>query len=84
MVRPERRTVRDLRRGNRAVLLRTLYFAGPTSRHELTGLTGLSAASVSNVTGDLMADNVIVEAGLVESDGGRPGCCCASTRTSGT
>ncbi|GAA3801251.1 ROK family transcriptional regulator [Sphaerisporangium flaviroseum] len=72
MVRPERRTVRDLRRGNRAVLLRTLYFAGPTSRHELSGLTGLSAASVSNVTGDLIADHVIVEAGLVESDGGRP------------
>ncbi|ACZ86650.1 ROK family protein [Streptosporangium roseum] len=72
MVRPERRTVRDLRRGNRAVLLRTLYFEGPTSRHELSGLTGLSAASVSNVTGDLIADGIIVEAGLVESDGGRP------------
>ncbi|WP_326822249.1 ROK family protein [Streptosporangium sp. NBC_01756] len=72
MVRPERRTVRDLRRGNRAVLLRTLYFEGPTSRHELSGLTGLSAASVSNVTGDLITDNVVVEAGLVESDGGRP------------
>ncbi|GGK45430.1 sugar kinase [Planomonospora parontospora subsp. parontospora] len=72
MVRPERRTVRDLRKGNRAVLLRTLYFAGPTSRHELTRLTGLSAASVSNVTGDLIADGVVVEAGLVESDGGRP------------
>ncbi|MFJ2033679.1 ROK family protein [Streptosporangium sp. NPDC087985] len=72
MVRPERRTVRDLRRENRAVLLRTLYFEGPTSRHELSGLTGLSAASVSNVTGDLIADDIIVEAGLVESDGGRP------------
>ncbi|WP_062428280.1 ROK family protein [Herbidospora daliensis] len=72
MVRPERRTVRDLRRGNRAVLLRALYFAGPTSRHELTALTGLSAATVSNVTGDLLADNVIAEAGLVDSDGGRP------------
>ncbi|WP_405147396.1 ROK family protein [Sphaerisporangium sp. NBC_01403] len=72
MVRLERRTVRDLRRGNRAALLRTLYFTGPTSRHELSGLTGLSAASVSNVTGDLIAENAIVEAGLVESDGGRP------------
>ncbi|WP_030456849.1 ROK family protein [Herbidospora cretacea] len=72
MVRPERRTVRDLRRGNRAVLLRALYFAGPTSRHELTALTGLSAATVSNVTGDLLADDIIVEAGLVDSDGGRP------------
>ncbi|WP_214111041.1 ROK family protein [Acrocarpospora catenulata] len=72
MARPERRTVRDLRKGNRAVLLRELYFVGPTSRHELTALTGLSAATVSNVTGDLLADDVIVEAGLVDSDGGRP------------
>ena len=31
MATPERRTVRDLRRGNRAVLLRTLYFAGLTT-----------------------------------------------------
>ncbi|MEU9888835.1 ROK family protein [Sphaerisporangium sp. NPDC051011] len=69
---PERRTVRDLRRGNRAVLLRNLYFAGPASRHELSRLTGLSAASVSNVTGDLLAENIIVEAGMVDSDGGRP------------
>jgi predicted NBD/HSP70 family sugar kinase len=72
MATPERRTVRDLRRGNRAVLLRTLYFAGLTTRHELSGLTGLSAASISNVTSDLIAENIIVEAGLVESDGGRP------------
>ncbi|MFC6083772.1 ROK family protein [Sphaerisporangium aureirubrum] len=69
---PERRTVRDLRRENRAVLLRTLYFSGPTSRQELSARTGLSAASVSNVTADLMAENVIVEAGQVDSDGGRP------------
>ncbi|MFD1933621.1 MULTISPECIES: ROK family protein [Nonomuraea] len=69
---PQRRTVRDLRRGNRAVLLRALYFGGPASRQELTGSTGLSAATVSNVTGDLLAEGVIVEAGQVESDGGRP------------
>src|SRR4051794_41522865 len=71
MARPERRTVRDLRRGNRAVLLRTLYLACPASRQELGGITGLSAGTVSNVTADLLADGVIVEAGLVESDGGR-------------
>ncbi|GAA3465706.1 ROK family protein [Nonomuraea roseola] len=69
---PERRTVRDLRRGNRAILLRALYFGGPASRQELTGATGLSAATVSNVTAGLLAEGAIVEAGLVESDGGRP------------
>ncbi|WP_433256163.1 ROK family protein [Streptosporangium sp. CA-135522] len=72
MVRPERRTVRDVRKGNQSMLLRTLYFEGPASRNELTRLTGLSAATVSSMTGDLLADNVVVEAGHVESDGGRP------------
>ncbi|GAA0401862.1 sugar kinase [Acrocarpospora corrugata] len=72
MARPERRTVRDVRRGNRGMLLRTLYFDGPASRHELTGLTGLSAATISTMTGDLLAEDIIVEAGQVDSDGGRP------------
>ncbi|MEU4229944.1 ROK family protein [Nonomuraea sp. NPDC026600] len=69
---PQRRTVRDLRRGNRAMLLRALYFGGPASRNDLCGVTGLSAATVSTMTGDLLADNVVVEAGQVDSDGGRP------------
>ncbi|MEU7743560.1 ROK family protein [Nonomuraea sp. NPDC049158] len=69
---PERRTVRDLRRGNRAMLLRALYFGGPASRNDLCGVTGLSAATVSTMTGDLLADHVVVEAGQVDSDGGRP------------
>ncbi|MEV0385114.1 ROK family protein [Nonomuraea sp. NPDC050643] len=67
-----RRTVRDLRRGNRAVLLRALYFGGPASRNELSAETGLSAATISTMTGDLLAEQVIVEAGQVDSDGGRP------------
>ncbi|GAA3800696.1 ROK family transcriptional regulator [Sphaerisporangium flaviroseum] len=72
MARPERRTVRDVRRGNRAMLLRTLYFDGPASRNDLSGLTGLSAATVSTMTGGLLGDGIVVEAGQVDSDGGRP------------
>ncbi|MEU8193046.1 ROK family protein [Microbispora amethystogenes] len=72
MARPERRTVRDIRRGNRAVLLHTLYFSGPTSRNDLTARTGLSAATVSTMTAGLLGENIVVEAGQVESDGGRP------------
>ncbi|MFJ1990776.1 ROK family transcriptional regulator [Streptomyces asiaticus] len=67
-----RRTVRDLRRGNRSTLLRQLYFQGPVSRQELGTLTGLSSGSVSNVVGELLADELVEEAGSVESDGGRP------------
>ncbi|WP_061294618.1 ROK family protein [Herbidospora cretacea] len=72
MARPERKTVRDVRKGNRGMLLRTLYFGGPRSRHELTGLTGLSAATISTMTGDLLSEKILMEAGQVESDGGRP------------
>ncbi|GAA3582653.1 ROK family transcriptional regulator [Amycolatopsis ultiminotia] len=68
----KRTTVRDLRRHNRSLLLSKLYFDGPLSRHELSRLTGLSAATVSNVTGELAEERLITEAGLVESDGGRP------------
>ncbi len=69
---PRRATVRDLRRRNRSTLLSTLFFDGPLSRHELGGHTGLSAATVSNVTAEMIDDGLVVEAGLVESDGGRP------------
>ncbi|MFC8431217.1 ROK family protein [Streptomyces sp. NPDC057253] len=66
------RTVRDLRRGNRTAVLQRLYFDGPMSRFALAPATGLSAGSVSNVVADLVADDLIEEAGTVESDGGRP------------
>ncbi|MBY8885855.1 ROK family transcriptional regulator [Streptomyces sp. PTM05] len=66
------RTVRDLRRANRAALLRHLWFEGPLSRQELARDTGLSAGSISNVVGELLADGLVEEAGAVGSDGGRP------------
>ncbi|MEU6082733.1 ROK family protein [Streptomyces sp. NPDC047108] len=69
---PSRRTVRDLRRANRALLLRHLYFEGPLSRQELGPVTGLSSGSVSNVVGELVADGLVEEAGSAASDGGRP------------
>jgi len=66
------RTVRDLRRSNRALLLRRLYFGGPLSRQDLIDTTTLSAASVSNVIGDLIGDGLVAEVGSVGSEGGRP------------
>ncbi|MGP3951819.1 ROK family transcriptional regulator [Streptomyces sp. 7N604] len=67
-----RRTVRDLRRTNRAALLRHLYFEGPLSRQELGPATGLSSGSVSNVVGELVADGLVEAVGSTASDGGRP------------
>src|ERR1700738_1638000 len=66
------RTVRDLRRSNRSLLLRRLYFGGPLSRQDLIDTTTLSAASVSNVIGDLLGDGLVAEVGSVGSEGGRP------------
>jgi|SRR5579883_749616 predicted NBD/HSP70 family sugar kinase len=66
------RTVRDLRRSNRSLLLKRLYFGGPLSRQDLIDTTSLSAASVSNVVGGLLEDGLVIEAGAVESEGGRP------------
>ncbi len=72
MTERERRTVRALRRDNRSLLLRALYFGDPKSRHELGKATGLSAASVSNVMRELIDEGVVIEVGSVGSDGGRP------------
>lgn len=72
MTKPVGRTVRDLRRANRAALLSRLYFDGPLSRQELITTVGLSAASVSKLIADLVAEELVVEAGSVGSDGGRP------------
>ena len=63
-----RGTVRDLRRDNRSVLLWSLYFDQPLSRQDLSQATGLSPASVSNVTRELISDGVVVEAGALILD----------------
>jgi predicted NBD/HSP70 family sugar kinase len=67
-----RTTVRDMRRSNRSVILTSIYREGPLSRQELTVRTSLSAASVSNLVAELIAEGLVEEAGSVESEGGRP------------
>ena len=66
------RNVRDLRRSNRSLLLRHLYFQPQISRLDLSRATGLSAASVSSVIAELIDAGVVYESGAVESEGGRP------------
>ncbi|MET9593943.1 ROK family transcriptional regulator [Streptomyces sp. NPDC006516] len=72
MAERSRRTVRDLRRGNRARVLQRLCFDGPLSRQELGPATGLSSGSISNVVAELVSEGLVEEAGIVDSDGGRP------------
>ena len=66
------RTTRDLRRGNRATVLRRLYFDGPSSRLDLAARTGLSPATIGNVMSELIKERVVVETGQLDSNGGRP------------
>jgi len=67
-----RSTVRDLRRRHRRLVLQHLYVDGRMSRLEMSQRCGLSAATVTNVVAELLAEGIVVEAGSKESEGGRP------------
>ena len=68
----ERTTNRTVRLRNRAALLSKLFLEGPLTRQDLARGTGLSQPAVSNVVADLIAGGLVVGAGALESDGGRP------------
>ncbi len=65
-------TVRDLRRVNRALVLRCIYFSAPISRLAISRHSDLSPATVTIIVNDLLAKGIIVEAGSEDSAGGRP------------
>lgn len=69
---PKKASVRDVRRVNRALLVRHLLLEGQSSRAAVGEATGLSAATVTNVVGELLGEGAVVEQGQAESDGGRP------------
>ena len=56
-----RQTARDLRQGHRALVLRSLFFDGATSRFGLAGRTGLSHATISTLVGELLGAGVVEE-----------------------
>ncbi len=65
-------TITDIRRINRSRVLRRIYQDRSVSRQELSLLTGLSSATVTNVVAEFLQEGVVVEAGVEESQGGRP------------
>lgn len=65
-------TVRDLRRQNRARVLRSIALAGETQRAAIAADCGLSTATITNVVTDLIGDGLVRETGSVPSNGGRP------------
>ncbi len=72
MPRPRTTTVRDLRKGNRSRALWEVFLNGPLTRQEVGAVAGLSPATVSNLVAALVAEGVVAEVGLEDSNGGRP------------
>src|SRR3984957_12057357 len=72
MARPSTTTVRDLRKNNRSRALWQVFLNGPLTRQEVGTVAGLSPATVSNLVAALVAEGVVVEVGLEDSNGGRP------------
>lgn len=61
-----------LRHTNALTILKLLREVGSCSRADLVRASGLSAPTVTNVVGDLLAENLIKPLGEGESSGGRP------------
>lgn len=64
-------SVKDVRRSNRALLLRQLLIEGETSRSDLGAATGLSPATVTSVVSELIEEGIVRETGFLDSEGGR-------------
>jgi len=64
--------VSDVRRRNVSEALRSVIRAGRTTRATIAAECGVSVASATNLVGDLIAEGLIVEAGVASSRGGRP------------
>lgn len=67
-----RANVLDLRRTNRRSIFEQIFFRGLVSRLDLSNITGLSAATVTNIVTELLVEGSIIESGSEESQGGRP------------
>ena len=57
---------------NRSTVLNIIKADGPISRTEIGRLSGLSPATVSEITADLIAEGLIYEKAAGDSTGGRP------------
>jgi len=61
-----------MRRINRTEVLRSLHLKGPMSRVELAQLLQLDAKTVTNLTRELLEQNVVEETGIASQGRGRP------------
>lgn len=63
-----RQLIRDLNQNNLLNLIKT---EGPVARTRLAELSGLSLATISGITAELIERNLVLESGAAESTGGR-------------
>jgi predicted NBD/HSP70 family sugar kinase len=56
---------------NRSAVLNTIKTSGPASRTDVARLTGLSAATITGITAELIADDLVFEKSSGDSRGGR-------------
>src|SRR5215203_3441686 len=59
-----------LKRQNRAAVLRAIVTYGPLSRRALRDSTGLTASTITNIVGELIAGGLVEERGVSEPVGG--------------
>ncbi|WP_436499728.1 ROK family protein [Actinokineospora sp. HUAS TT18] len=65
--------LRGMRRSNTEAIMQAVLRQGSLSRAEIAGVTGLSAASVTKITADLVQHNVLAEYdAMATRDPGRP------------
>lgn len=57
---------------NEAVILGVIHDRGPIARTEIAGITSLSPATVTGITGMLIEQGLVFEQEIAESTGGRP------------
>lgn len=67
-----RRTARDIRSESRFEVLHALFALGPSTRMELARESGLSLATVSTLTSELISEGVVRVAETVSTGVGRP------------
>src|SRR5688572_25776867 len=58
-----------LKRQNRAAVLRAIVSFGPISRRALRDATGLTASTITNIVGELIASGMVREIGVGEPTG---------------
>jgi N-acetylglucosamine repressor len=67
----EKATPGGTRVHNAQLVLKTIYLNGPTSRADVSRITGLTPPTISDVVANLLADGLVEEVGYAPSSGGR-------------